>query len=364
MALVPFRTLGPAADQSVSERLFIVGGLALKLRQQPRVGLRPTDPRGGGGGASLVAVELEAQQGLGPSGGRGTGAGAGDAAGQLRPAGSDAHGEPPPPPAPPPAPAPAAVGPPRPGEHLGDVGLVAWQCGFVLADLMLRAPPLGSWAGVRVVDLGTGTGLVGVAMCVAGARVVLTDMPHVLPFAVANSDANCEAHGVAAAARPAAVAHAWGDAGSAALLLLPHGGGRPDVITAADVLYEPAHHAALLDTLDALCAPHTLVFIAWKKRSAAEGVFVGLAEARGYTVEAVPVEQLAEEYRDGAYAVLRLVRLDAMDTDSGGGAGDNGGAGGDDAGAGGDVGGGELDGGTTRGDGVHARDATDGGSES
>jgi predicted nicotinamide N-methyase len=53
-----------------------------------------------------------------------------------------------------------------------------------------RPPPLRSWAGVRVVDLGTGTGLVGVTRAIdAGARVVLTDMPHVLPRAVANSDA-------------------------------------------------------------------------------------------------------------------------------------------------------------------------------
>jgi hypothetical protein len=38
------------------------------------------------------------------------------------------------------------------------VGLVAWQCGFLLADLLLRRPPFRQWQDVRVVDLGAGTG--------------------------------------------------------------------------------------------------------------------------------------------------------------------------------------------------------------
>lgn len=41
---------------------------------------------------------------------------------------------------------------------LGNVGLVVWQSAFVLAELLLSAPPFGQWADVRAVDLGTGTG--------------------------------------------------------------------------------------------------------------------------------------------------------------------------------------------------------------
>ena len=46
----------------------------------------------------------------------------------------------------------------RPREELGPVGLVVWQSAFLLAELLLRAPPFGQWADVRTVDLGTGTG--------------------------------------------------------------------------------------------------------------------------------------------------------------------------------------------------------------
>jgi len=37
--------------------------------------------------------------------------------------------------------------------------MVVWQSGFVLAELLMRKPPLGPWTGVKVLDLGSGTGI-------------------------------------------------------------------------------------------------------------------------------------------------------------------------------------------------------------
>ena len=42
------------------------------------------------------------------------------------------------------------------GEYL--LLQVVWQSGFLLATFLIQHPPLGRWEGVRVVDLGTGTG--------------------------------------------------------------------------------------------------------------------------------------------------------------------------------------------------------------
>jgi hypothetical protein len=47
----------------------------------------------------------------------------------------------------------------QPKEALQNVGLVVWQSAFVLAELLVSHPPFGTWQDVRVVDLGTGTGL-------------------------------------------------------------------------------------------------------------------------------------------------------------------------------------------------------------
>ena len=46
----------------------------------------------------------------------------------------------------------------REGAPLGNVGLVVWQSAFVLADYLVARPPYGTWQGVSVIDLGTGTG--------------------------------------------------------------------------------------------------------------------------------------------------------------------------------------------------------------
>lgn len=55
-------------------------------------------------------------------------------------------------------------------------------------------------------------------------------------------------------------------------------GGRPDIITAADVLYWPDARPALLASLRALSAPHTLTYVAYRTRNAHEEEFVGEAE--------------------------------------------------------------------------------------
>ena len=47
----------------------------------------------------------------------------------------------------------------REGAPLGNVGLVVWQSAFVLADYLVACPPYGTWQGVSVIDLGTGTGV-------------------------------------------------------------------------------------------------------------------------------------------------------------------------------------------------------------
>jgi len=56
-----------------------------------------------------------------------------------------------------------------------------------------------------------------------------------------------------------AVDHAWGECIEA---LKPH----PDVITGGDLIYAPESHTALLETLDGLCAAHTLVYLAHRLR--------------------------------------------------------------------------------------------------
>lgn len=126
----------------------------------------------------------------------------------------------------------AELGPPVPSDRLGSVGFVAWQCGELLATLLLTRPPCSSagegWHGVRVIDLGCGTGIVGIALALAGASVTLSDLEHVLPLAEENARVNCERHGISTV--PKIKEHVWGDRGTVRSLREPC---RPDLITAS-----------------------------------------------------------------------------------------------------------------------------------
>ena len=182
---------------------------------------------------------------------------------------------------------------------LADVGRVAWQAAFVLADLVLRHPPFGQWTGVSVLDLGCGTGALGLLLAAAGAAVTLADVPRLLPLAAANADAN---------------------AASVTLLDLEWTAGRGragvgdpprqfDVVVAAEVAYEAASLVPLADTAAAAVAPHGVLYAAHRVRGTGEERLAGLLAERGLAVDGVPDAALAPEYRGGHYAVLRAAHL-------------------------------------------------------
>jgi len=103
----------------------------------------------------------------------------------------------------------------------------------------------------EVVEVGSGTGVAGLAAAAAGAtRVVLTDLPDVVSRLQQQIDRNESA---LSSTEVTASPLAWGDA-DAAEKLCPDGA---DLVLAADVLYsgEALVHAALRSTLVSLAKP-------------------------------------------------------------------------------------------------------------
>lgn len=92
-------------------------------------------------------------------------------------------------------------------EHLG-TGTAVWECAVVLAKFIEFAtgakstrPDLdvdncifasGHWKGKRVLELGSGTGLLGISLATMGALTMCTDLPELLPLLRSNVELNRE----------------------------------------------------------------------------------------------------------------------------------------------------------------------------
>ncbi|KAI9980171.1 hypothetical protein PInf_026606 [Phytophthora infestans] len=118
--------------------------------------------------------------------------------------------------------------------------------------------------GKRVVELGSGLGLVGIFCSLLGARVTLTDLEEVTPLLDYNIHLNYPQEAADSAAKgavlPVAQAHLWGDPPRDLPL-------QPDVIVLSDVVYDPEGYAPLVTSLEALAtSSETRILMAHRSR--------------------------------------------------------------------------------------------------
>lgn len=75
-----------------------------------------------------------------------------------------------------------------------DLGLKTWAASYLLAKRLhtLKPLPTDSQRKLQVLELGSGTGLVGLAMASLGADVVLTDLPSIYPNLARNAQDNSD----------------------------------------------------------------------------------------------------------------------------------------------------------------------------
>ncbi|GFR43932.1 hypothetical protein Agub_g5070 [Astrephomene gubernaculifera] len=153
------------------------------------------------------------------------------------------------------------------------VGACVWEGELFLAAY-LASLPLYRYIGARVVELGSGPGLVGILMAKMGAKVHITDIPRVLPLI----EANIEANGVglqqrrgAAAGFAVCEALEWGTEGyeAAAGRLAAE---RVDWCVAADCCYIDQEGTSpstphFVRTCALLCGPTTRCLVCFELRS-------------------------------------------------------------------------------------------------
>ena len=134
------------------------------------------------------------------------------------------------------------------GRMRDGTGTMMWEAGVVLAKYLEL---VATFRRARVIELGAGTGVLGLAAAAMGADVLLTDVADVVPTLAFNVDRN-RASVEAKGGRARAAALDWTDCAA-----LPDGAAGCSWVLGADLVFNEAQLLALAPLLPRLMMPIT-----------------------------------------------------------------------------------------------------------
>lgn len=186
-----------------------------------------------------------------------------------------------------------------------------WDAGIVLAthvfERFRRSGDRG--VGSRCLDLGSGTGIVGLAAAASGGftHVVLTDLPSVVPLLERNVERNRAAidDGVSVESMPLC----WDDV--AKLQHCACSFGPFDLLVGGDLLYRLPVVEPLLVAVSHLASKQTTVLLAASLQHSPETIsrFAQVATAAGFRVEFLGLEAQSAQCRSPEVRLLCLTRV-------------------------------------------------------
>ncbi|XP_032882459.1 protein-lysine methyltransferase METTL21D [Amblyraja radiata] len=193
---------------------------------------------------------------------------------------------------------------------VGGVGAVVWDAALVLAKYLERAWPRlgdgsadGGGGGARpvVVELGAGTGLVGLMAASLGANVTVTDLEELQDLL--NVNINDNKHLVTGSIQAKVLK--WGET----ITDLPSD---PDYILVADCIYYEQSLEPLLRTIKDLSGNKTCIILSYEERTMGnnpkvEKLFFELLQT-DFEIEEIPLDKQDEEYRSEDIHVLHIRR--------------------------------------------------------
>ncbi|XP_015912193.3 protein N-lysine methyltransferase METTL21D [Parasteatoda tepidariorum] len=140
-------------------------------------------------------------------------------------------------------------------HSVGDVGCVVWDAGIVMGKYLdYQQKFVNSMSGKMVVDIGSGTGVAGLFAAALGAKVILTDLPEIIPILEKNIQSNCKA----LKGSVSAAVLKWGEVDTKFLV--------PDLILVSDCVYYDMSVEKLIPTLEELAGSHTEILISYEDR--------------------------------------------------------------------------------------------------
>eukprot|EP00698_Gefionella_okellyi_P018442 TRINITY_DN551_c0_g1_i2.p1 TRINITY_DN551_c0_g1~~TRINITY_DN551_c0_g1_i2.p1 ORF type:complete len:231 (-),score=52.13 TRINITY_DN551_c0_g1_i2:1014-1667(-) len=176
----------------------------------------------------------------------------------------------------------------------GEIGRHVWDGALVLSHFFENPDvfPLGCFKNKRVIELGSGTGLVGIVIALLGANVTLTDLTPMLPLIQENVTRNVPSANVRV------VAHEWGSDVSDL-------GGPFDYVVLSDPLYIPKTYPLLIQSLASLTTAASQVIMAQEIRGNDEVGFFQQVKQH-FTVSQVPNTQLDELWQSDDIVVVTM----------------------------------------------------------
>jgi len=186
-----------------------------------------------------------------------------------------------------------------------------WDAGIVLAAHVFEKYQCGTQksdvSAVRCLDLGSGTGIVGIAAAASGSfsRVVLTDLPSVTPLLERNAASNQP--NLPSTVQLETVPMRWDDDGD---LRRVASLGPFHLIVGGDLLYRPQVVQPLLHALSALTTRNTIALLAASLQHSPETIrlFKHTAAAAGFYVELLDREEQSAVARSDEVRMLRVTR--------------------------------------------------------
>ncbi|XP_022105819.1 protein-lysine methyltransferase METTL21D-like isoform X2 [Acanthaster planci] len=188
--------------------------------------------------------------------------------------------------------------------YFGDVGCVVWDAALVLLkflELDFFKPKRDSLEKKHVIELGAGTGAVGLAASLLGADVTVTDLEDFIPLMQLNIDTNKSVIRGTITAKTLQ----WG---ASVANFLPH----PDVILMSDCVYYLEAVDDLVKTMNELSGPETVILCSYEERTMGQNLqsldrFLKLVHEI-FSVEEVPLDQQDPVYRSEDIHILTMKR--------------------------------------------------------
>ncbi|PKI75547.1 protein N-lysine methyltransferase METTL21A [Punica granatum] len=185
----------------------------------------------------------------------------------------------------------------------GVTGAVMWDSGVVLGKFLEHAVDSGKLVlqDKKVVELGSGCGLVGCIAALLGARVILTDLPDRLRLLKKNVETNLRYGNMRGSATVRELT--WGYDPDIELIEP-----LPDYVLGSDVIYNEEAVVDLLDTLMQLCGTQTTIFLAGELRNDTVLEYFLEAAMKDFVIGRVPQEQFHPDYRSRRVVMYVLIK--------------------------------------------------------